>query len=145
MGIAWEEMPRRLGAGARLHQAQAYHVQSRKNRDDEQDALGLSVDKPNQRVWTCQKVRLEAIGFIAEISQNPTPERRSGNRHETEKAEIHSDDPCRNRDQMANYRHKPREKDSACLVASEPLLGLLELFGSHQHKPAILYDERTSN
>lgn len=145
MGIAWKVMPRRLDTGARLHQSQAQHVQSRKKRYDEEDALGLSVDKPNQRVWARQKLRLETVGFIAEISQNPTPERRSGNRHETEKAEIHSNDPCRNRNQMAHYRKKPREKDSACLVASEPLLGLLQLLGSHQHKSAILYDQRTPN
>src|SRR6267378_1843815 len=138
-------MPRGLCTGARLHQPQAQHVQSRKKRYDEQDALGLSVDKPNQRVWARQKLRLEAVGFIAEVSQNPTPKRRPGNRHEAEKAEIHSNDPCRNRDQMANHRKKPRKKDSACLVASEPLLGLLQFFGSHQYKTAILYDQRTSN
>ena len=144
MGFAWKAMWG-LCTGARLHQPQAQHIQSRKKRDDKEDAIGLSVDKPNQCVRARQKLRLEAVGFVAEISQNPTPERRSGNRNETEKAEIHSNDPCRNRDQMANHRKKPREKNSARLVASEPLLGLLQFFGSHQYKTAILYDQRTSN
>src|SRR5947208_7720612 len=127
---------------ARFHHHQAQHVQSRKKRYDEQDALGLSVDEPNQRVRARQKLRLKAVGFITQISQNPTPERRSSNGHETEKTEIHSNDSCRNRNQMTNYWKKPREKDSACLVASEPFLSLLQLFSSYQHKPAILCDYR---
>src|SRR5205823_14162046 len=95
-----------LAAGARLHQPQAQHVQSRKKRYDEQDALGLPVDEPNQRVRARQKLRLKAVGFITQISQKPTPEPRSSSGHETEKTESPSNDSCRNRNQRTNCGEK---------------------------------------
>src|SRR5262249_54172422 len=101
------------------------------------------MDETNQCVWTCQKLRLKAISFVAEISKNPAPERRSGNRHHTEEPEIHPNISSWIRDKLPNHRRKPRKKASARLVASQPLLGLLQFLRSHQYKTPILYDQRT--
>src|SRR5882757_10583020 len=132
-------------AGARLHQAQSQHVKSSEECHDYQDTFGLAMDKPNQCVRICQKLRLKAVSFVAKISQDPTPEGRSRNRHEAEESEVHPNNARRNRNQMANYGKKPCAKDSACLISSQPLLGLLQFFRRQQHKTAILYDQCTSN
>jgi len=119
-----------LCAGAGLHQPQTQHIQSRKKGDDQQDAFGLSVNKSNQSVRIRQKLRLEPVSFVTEISQNPTPESRSRNRYETEKSEVHPNNARRNRNQMPNHGEEPCKKDPACFVASQPLLGLLQFFSA---------------
>src|SRR5438128_9514485 len=134
-----------LLASARFHQPQVQHVQSGKKRDYQQDPLCLSMDKTHQRLRARQKLRLKPISFVAEVSQDRAPKRRPCNRHETENSKVHSNNPGRNRDQMANDRKQPRKENTTNFVASEPALGAFQFLFAKQHETAALYDQRTSN
>src|SRR5947207_8438646 len=134
-----------LCAGAWLHQPEAKHVKSGKERDHQQDSTRLSMNKTHECLRACQKLRLKAISFVPEVGQDRAPERGASDGDKTKHAEVHANNPRWDRDQMANDRKQPRKENSARLVAGQPVLGLFQFLFAEQHETAVLYDERTSN
>ena len=93
-----------LFAAAWLHQPQAQHVKSGKERDHQQDLARLSMNKTHECLRARQQLRLMAISFVAKVRQDRTPERRTSNGHKTENSEIHLNDAGWDRDEVPNDR-----------------------------------------
>ena len=134
-----------LCAGTRLQQPQSEHVKSCEKRDHQQDPARLSLDKAHKRIRISQELGFNAICFVAKVSQDRAPERRTSDGDDTENAEVHPNDPRRDRDQMANHGKQTREKDAPCFIARQPILGLFQFFRTDENEPTVLYDKRTSN
>src|SRR6266513_2394986 len=56
-----------LRAGARLHNSQSQHVNSREQSDHQQYSARLSMDETDQRLGTCQKFGFHAKRLVAKI------------------------------------------------------------------------------
>src|SRR5947208_14373643 len=136
------QKPGGLCRGTRLHQPQAQHVKSGKERDHQEDPTRLSMNKTHQRLRARQKLRLKAISFVAEVSQDRAPKRGTGDGDETENSEVHPNNPRRDRNQMADYRKQAGKKNSARLVAGQPMLGALQFLFTEQHETAVSHNER---
>src|SRR6266481_3171879 len=64
--------------------------------------------------------------FLAEPSQNRTPERRPSQSHHAECSEVHPNDSSRNRNDMTDDWQKPRKENAACFVPVNPLFSPLQ-------------------
>src|SRR5206468_7438804 len=82
--------------------------------------------------------------FLAEPSQNRTPERRPSQSHYAECSEVHPNDSSRNRNDMTDNWQKPGKENAACFVPVNPLFSPLEFPLAQQDITTPPRDENTS-
>ena len=126
-------------------EAKHQQIQNRQYRDKQHDPMGLRLDQLHQPLRIRDEIRLSAIRFVAQISQNGTPKGRAHDGNNAKHPEIHPNNPGRNRNQMANYREETRKENAARFVALQPDFSALQFVGCDEEKSSETLDHRPSD